>query len=250
MVGLREDLRLALDRVAFAKTAGLDLDRWQQQVLKSASKRILLNCSRQSGKTTIVAALVLHRALYVPRSYCLVFSPSLDQSVEFFKRVANLCHALGLENVDPEAMRKTGMDLKNGSRIEARPGNEKTSRGRTADLLVVDEAARIDSGLYHGIRPSLAVTGGSLVMLSTPYGRRGVFWEEWSGPGDWERYEVTAEDCPRISAEFLAEEERRLPPRVFRREYMCSFEETEDAVFTSEILEAAFSNDLEPLWDD
>ncbi|MDP9477996.1 MAG: hypothetical protein M3R38_20335, partial [Actinomycetota bacterium] len=81
MVGLKGDLRLALDRAAFARAAGLEPDPWQQQVLKSASKRILLNCSRQSGKTTIVAALVLHRALYVPRSYCLVFSPSLDQSV-------------------------------------------------------------------------------------------------------------------------------------------------------------------------
>ncbi len=250
MVGLRDDLRLALDRVAFARAAGLEPDPWQERVLGSTSKRILLNCSRQSGKTTIVAALVLHRALYMPRSFCLVFSPSLDQSVEFFKRVANLCRELGLENVDPEAMRKTGMDLKNGSRIEARPGNEKTSRGRTADLLVVDEAARIDDDLYHGIRPSLAVTGGSLVMLSTPYGQRGVFYEEWAGAGDWERYEVTAEDCPRISAEFLAEEERRLPPRVFRREYECSFEETEDAVFTSEVIEAAFSDEIEPLWND
>ncbi len=250
MVGLRDDLRLALDRVAFARAVGLDPDPWQERVLGSTSKRILLNCSRQSGKTTTVAALVLHRALYMPRSFCLVFSPSLDQSVEFFKRVANLCRELGLENVDPEAMRKTGMDLKNGSRIEARPGNEKTSRGRTADLLVVDEAARIDDDLYHGIRPSLAVTGGSLVMLSTPYGQRGVFYEEWAGAGDWERYEVTAEDCPRISAEFLAEEERRLPPRVFRREYECSFEETEDAVFTSEVIEAAFSDEIEPLWND
>ena len=241
---------MALDRAAFARAAGLDPDPWQERGLRSHSKRILLNCSRQSGKTTVVAALVLHRALYLPRSFCLVFSPSLDQSVEFFKRVAGLCRELGMEKVDPEAVRKTGMDLKNGSRVEARPGNEKTSRGRTADLLVVDEAARIDDELYHGIRPSLAITGGSLVMLSTPYGRRGVFWEEWAGEGDWERYEVTAEDCPRISAEFLAEEGRRLPPRVLRREYLCSFEEAEGAVFTDEVIEAAFDNDVAPLWED
>jgi hypothetical protein len=37
--------------------------------------------------------------------------------------------------------------------------------------------------LYFAIRPMLAVSGGALLMLSTPAGRRGVFFEEWSeGP--------------------------------------------------------------------
>jgi len=45
----------------------------------------------------------------------------------------------------------------------------------------------------------LAVSGGSLMMLTTPYGKRGVFHEEWTGGTDWERYRVTAEDTPRVS---------------------------------------------------
>src|SRR5215210_3569201 len=186
-IGLRDDLRLALDRVAFARAAGLDPDPWQEEVLRSESKRLLLNCSRQSGKTTTVAALALHRALYVARSFCLIFSPSLDQSLEFFRRVADLCHTLGMEHVDPEALRKTGMDLKNGSRIEARPGSERTARSRTADLLVIDEAARIDDDLYMSLRPMLAVSGGALVMLSTPYGQRGVFYDSWHNGIGWQR---------------------------------------------------------------
>jgi hypothetical protein len=57
---------------------------------------------------------------------------------------------------------------------EALPGTEKTIRGFSgAALLIVDEAARVDDALYYAVKPMLAVSGGSLLMLSTPYGRRG-----------------------------------------------------------------------------
>ncbi len=245
---VREDLRLALDPVAFARAAGLDPDPWQEDVLRSESKRLLLNCSRQSGKTTIVATLALHKALYTPRSFCLIFSPSLDQSLEFFRRVADLCAALGIENIDPEALRKTGMDLKNGYRIEARPGSERTARGRTADLLVIDEAARIEDQLYHSLRPMIAVTGGALVLLSTPWGQRGVFYEAWTNGVGWERYQVTGEQCPRISQQFLEEERAALPRRIFEQEYGCVFVETVDQVFSYEEIESAMSDDVTPLF--
>jgi Helicase len=248
MVALAEDLTLALDRVRFAEAAGLELDPWQARVLRSSSKRLLLNCARQTGKTTIVGALALHQALYVPRSFCLIFAPSLDQSLEFFRRVADLSHALGMAKVDPEALRKTGMDLKNGSRIEARPGSERTARGRTASLLAIDEAARIEDGLYHALRPMLAVSGGRLVMLSTPAGKRGVFHHEWTEGAGWERYEVPASECPRISEEFLEEERRALPARVYRQEYFNSFEDTEDAVFSFEDVAGAMSGEVTPLF--
>jgi hypothetical protein len=117
MEALRDDLRLALDRVAFAHKAfrflpyGDRPDGWQEELLRSTSKRIILNCARQSGKTTAVAALALHTAIYRPRSFCLIYAPSQDQSTEFFKRVEELAHGLGMDAVNPEALRKTGMDL-------------------------------------------------------------------------------------------------------------------------------------------
>jgi len=93
----------------------------------------------------------------------------------------------------------------------------------------------------------LAVSGGALMMLSTPYGKRGVFFEEWTNGAGWERYEVRAEDCPRISPEFLEEERRALPARVYRQEYGCSFEDIEDQVFAYEDVMAAMSEEVAPL---
>jgi hypothetical protein len=116
------------------------------------------------------------------------------------------------------------------------------------DLLVLDEAARVADDLYFAIRPMLAVSGGALLMLSTPAGRRGVFFEEWSDGHGWERYEVPASEVPRISEAFLAEERRALPSRVYRQEYECSFEDVEDAVFAFEDVQAAITDEVSPLF--
>jgi phage FluMu gp28-like protein len=178
----------------------------------------------------------------------LCLAPSERQSKELFSKVAGLYRALH-DALPPESDRKLGMNLPNGSRIEALPGSEKTIRGFSgAALLVVDEAARVDDELYYAVRPMLAVSGGSLVMLTSPYGKRGVFFEEWAGEREWDRYEVPAEECPRISPEFLAEEREALPSWVYRQEYECSFEETSDQVFTHEMVQAAVTSDVTPLF--
>jgi hypothetical protein len=251
---VREDLALALDRVAFARRAfrflpyGDRPDPWQEELLRSTSKRLLLNCARQSGKTTVVAALALHKAMYTPGSFSLIFAPTQDQSTEFFKRVSELAYGIGLDAVDPEAMRKTGMELRNGSRIEARPGTERSAVSRTASLLVIDEAARVDDELYASVRPMLAVTQGDLVLLSTPKGKRGFYHHEWTEGLSWDRYSVDAYECPRITDEFLAEERVSLPPWRYRQEYELSFEETEDQVFSADMVARAITPEVLPLF--
>jgi hypothetical protein len=248
MVELRDDLRLALDRVAFAQALGFDPDPWQEDLLGSSSDRVLLNCSRQSGKSTISAIIALHRALYHPGSLVLALAPALRQSQELFGKVAGFYRDLG-RPVAPQGERKLSLELENGSRIITLPGSEKTIRGFSGvGLLLVDEAARVDDELYFAVRPMLAVSGGSLMMLTTPYGKRGAFFEEWTGGHGWDRYEVPASECPRISEEFLAEERAALPAWVYRQEYECSFEETEDQVFTTSMIERAVSADVTPLF--
>jgi hypothetical protein len=261
MVELRDDLRLALDRAAFARALGLEPDPWQERLLRTTADRMLLNCCRQSGKSTMTGLIALHRALYHPGSLILCLAPALRQSQELFGKVLGFYRDLG-RPVAPQAERKLSLELKNDSRIVTLPGTEKTIRGFSgATLLIVDEAARVDDELYFAVRPMLAVSGGALMMLTTPYGKRGVFFEEWtrgdkgqhvgplspSGAG-WERYEVKAEECPRITPEFLKEEREALPSWVYRQEYECSFEETEDTVFTHEMVERAVTPEVTPLF--
>ena len=120
-------------------------------------------------------------------------------------------------------------------------------RGFTASLMLIDEASRAPDGLYDAIRPALAVGDGYLWLMSTPNGKRGFYWKEWTDGGDdWERIQVAAPDCPRISKRFLAEERAKTGNTSFSQEYLCQFVEREGAMFPQELIDAAME-DFEPL---
>jgi hypothetical protein len=91
--------------------------------------------------------------------------------------------------------------------------------------------------------------GGRLIALSTPAGKRGWFYDAWTGAENWARVRVTAEDCPRISKEFLAEELRELGKQRFTEEYGLEFLDPDESVFSTAIIDQAFSNEVKPLWN-
>jgi len=247
---LSRDLVWALDPVTWAREAlGFDPDAWQAGVLRSDADRQLLLCSRQSGKSTIAALAGLHLALYRPGSLVLLLSPSLRQSSELFRKVATF-YGRSQQPVGPEAESTLRLELVSGSRIVSLPGTEQTVRGFSGvDLLIVDEASRVDDALYYAVRPMLAVSNGRLVAMSTPWGKRGFFFHEHSeGAADWHRVMITAEQCPRISPEFLAQERAGLPEAWYRQEYECAFNETEDSVFSYELVMGAVASAVRPLF--
>ena len=197
---LAADLALALDPAAMLERAGVVPDPWQAALLRSGSPRILLNAARQSGKSTTTAGVALHAALYRAGSLVLLLSPSQRQSQELFRKCLDLYAALG-RPVMPAAESALRLELGNGSRLVALPGKEETVRGFSgARLLVIDEASRVADGLYYAVRPMLAVSGGRLIALSTPWGKRGWWYEAWENGGpEWQRFKVTADQCPRLS---------------------------------------------------
>jgi hypothetical protein len=236
------------DPVELFRAAFGEPDDWQARAMRSRSPRLTLNVTRQGGKSSVTAAIGMHAALSEADALILMLSPSQRQSQELFRKVLD-CYRAASRPVPAEAENRLALELANGSRIIALPGKEQTIRGFSGvRLLVIDEAARVEDALYKSVRPMLAVSGGRLVTLSTPFGKRGWWYEEWTGGGgDWERYEVPASGCPRITAEFLAEERRALGDLFFQSEYECRFVETLDAVFGYDDIQRMLDPDLEPL---
>ncbi len=232
---------------ALMVNAGMTPDPWQARLMEAHPDRALLLCSRQAGKSMTVAAIALEQSLTNPGSTSLLVSASQRQSAELLGKVRALAMAqptrIGLEQLSVLSMR-----LDNGSRIISLPGRAEVIRGYSADLLVCDEAAWIPDSLYESVRPMLAVTGGRLIALSTPFGKRGWFHEAWTGAEDWHRSMVTAHEVPRISAGFLAEERRSLPANVFAAEYECVFGDTLENVFATVDVLGALSDDIRPLF--
>ncbi len=241
------DLAHALDPVSWSrKMLKFEPDAAQQQVLCPHSKRMLLNCSRQWGKSTTTAAKAVHRALHFRGALVVAMSPSARQTGELLRKMAGflrMCH----QEIRGDGDNEQSFALDNGSRIVGLPGGEATIRGfSSVSLLIVDEAARVPDASYRAARPMLAVGGGSLLLLSTPFGKRGFFYEEWTGTNQWSRIRVPASECSRIPAGFLEEERRSLGDMWFRQEYGCEFIDTDSQMFGRDLVDSALDRDLEP----
>ncbi len=239
-----------LDALTLAAHAGFTLDPWQRGVLTSTAHQLILLVTRQGGKSTVSSIRALHRALYTPASLVLLLAPSYRQSKELFRKVKGALAALPFSA--PLASESAlELEFTSGSRIVALPGKESTIRGFSGvSLLIVDEASRVPDELYQAVRPMLAVSGGGILLLSTPFGKRGFFHHEWTeGGASWHRTKVTAKDCPRISDVWLEQERRSIGDWWFRQEYMCEFVETTDQVFSYDDIRRALDPTVKPLFE-
>jgi len=242
------DLLYASDPVTWAKEVlGYHPDPWQAKLLRSRSNKIILNCSRQSGKSTTCAALGLHESIYRRPSFGLVIAPSQDQSAELMLKFDEFRGAVELPSDYLSTDTKLAVRFSNGNRFIARPGSEKSSRSFSAvTLLLEDEAARVPDPLYSSVRPMLAVSNGRHILMSTPFGKQNHFFKIWDEQRDiWEWYEIPAEMCPRISKQFL-EEEKRIN-LWFEQEYHCAFLDAEGSVFSSDLFKSLANPSVTPL---
>lgn len=249
-MAIAADLALALDPALLARRVGLEPDEWQANLLRSSARQLILNCSRQAGKSTATGLLALHEALYRPPALVLLLSPSLRQSQELFRKVKDALAALGPEAPSLAEESALRLEWRSGSRIVCLPGSERTIRGFSGvGLLVVDEASRVADEFYFAIRPMIATSGGRIVLLSTPHGRRGFFFNTWENGGDaWERTEIPADRVPRIPAAWLAAERAAIGDWWFSQEYGCQFRDTLDQVFGYDEVMAALSDAVEPIF--
>jgi hypothetical protein len=243
------DIACALDPARLSRRVGIAPDAWQADLLRAQERQIILNCSRQVGKSTTVATLAAHTAIYCPGEPILILSPTLRQSGLLFARVKWVLRRLGGDFAEPETDNALSVRLSTGSAIYSLPGKPETVRAFSGvRLVIVDEAAFADDGLLPAISPMLAVSGGRLILLSSPFGKRGFFFEEWEyGGAAWRRFKVKATDCPRIPAAYLAEERRKLGV-FYAQEFECEFLETKNALFYSADIDAMLSADVEPLF--
>jgi cytochrome c-type biogenesis protein CcmE len=228
------------EAVEFARTVGIHPDPWQVDVLTSKHPRKILCCGRQTGKSTVAAVLAIHKALTRPGSTVLIVAPGERQAKLLFSKAATIYKRAGYP-LPAHSERRTGLELSNGSVIEALPAVERTTRGYSVDLLLVDEAAAVQDLDYHGILPALIATQGEQVLLSTPRGKRGFFHEIWHGGDAWQRVMVRSDETPRIREEDLEVFRQTMPEQFFRQEFYCEFLDTEGGLFSFDDVEAALA---------
>ncbi len=226
----------------FTERLGILPEARQAEVLRCEAKRVIVNCSRQWGKSTLAAGKALHRAYTKPGSLILAASPTERQSAEFVRKARALAAFAG-ERVRGDGDNKISLLFENGSRIVGLPGKEATVRGFSAvSLLIIDEASRVADSMYLALRPMLSTSNGDLWLMSTPMGKRGFFYDAWAHGEGWSRFQTPVTECPRVSAEFLAEEREVQGDSYFRQEYLCEFVDSGVELFGRELVEAALED--------
>lgn len=237
-------LMAAVDPPQIMDAAGQVADPWQRDLLYANDRLILVNCSRQVGKSTTVSAKAVHQSVLKEGALTLILAPSLRQSIELFRKVRQFIKASAVLPVVKDTV--LTVEFRNGSRIIALPGSDGTVRGFSAvDLLIVDEAAFVGDALYRSVRPMLATSRGQMVCLTTPFGKRGFFYEEWvDDRSPARKFSVRWDQCPRIPQDFIEDERRALGP-FFPQEYEGQFLDLAGAVFPGALIDRAFESGVD-----
>jgi len=254
---MARDFLYALDPVAFAADCGMtDLDAWQCRFLidgaeATGKRNVQILASRQVGKTEVCILRSLHVAHTEPGETVVVISPRQATSNEFIRRARSAYQKL------PGALRLLtdndgSMEFENRSRIIGLPSSEDGIRGvPKVRCLLVDEAARVSDALYASCRPMLAVhPRGELIGLTSAGNASGWFYNAWQDPAAaFEKIEIRASDCPRLTPQFLESERKALGETLFRTEYMLEWLANSESAFPTEIIDRAFGHrDIRPLW--
>jgi hypothetical protein len=235
------------DPVAWAeRVSGTKLDPWQIGVLRSRHPALLLLTSRQVGKSFVVSLRAAYRAKYMHRRVGIL-SPTLRQSGIVHRRAKTWLVAGGSADIARQTL--TEIEMKDGGAIVAFPGDrpDLAIRGDTLDDLIVDEASRIKDELIAAASPTMATKpDANFTFLSSPAGPRGSFHRSWTEEDWWHKVIVTADQCPRISPEFLARERLRLGDAIFSQEYLGAFIAAPGGIFDPVALDDIFGGPPRP----
>ena len=118
------------------------------------------------------------------------------------------------------------------------PYTQDTSAGRTANVLIVDEAALVKDGVYWAVAPFVARTHGDIWLLSTPKRQAGFFYNAWHGKDTrWHRIFANVHDCPGLDPEFL-EMMKQADPHQYRQDFECQFVQPPDRLIDRATIEA------------
>lgn len=144
-----------------------------------AYREVVVTVPRQSGKTTLVLALELHRALLWPYSQRIAYTAQTgwDARRKLIDDQAPMLLASPLHAAVHKVIRGAGNEaimFKNGSRIDVLASTESAGHGRTIDLAVLDEAfSDTDDRREQALLPAMATRSDAQLLVVSTMGTEG-----------------------------------------------------------------------------
>ena len=185
--------------IFFEQTLGFKPTKYQVQLTKFfiENQFVAARWCRQSGKSHIVSALLLHYALIHPNTYIAVVGPSWRQTKLIIRRINSFLRRLPKGSYHKP--QKTIVRLSNSSIIEAFPNNPETIRGPSLHVVFCDEMNFIqnDEEMYDAILFTLSATNGKFICSSTPWSTDSIFYKIFNHEdyADFKRSHITWRDA-------------------------------------------------------
>ena len=226
--------KLQNDPVLFAwAMLGKKLTDYQARFVRDNSKRIIFVGGRKVGKTVAVAIKALWKAWCFDNQDILVVAPTFRQAGEMvYTQCCRMIESSPLLRMTCERMTITKTVFDNGSIIRCLPAGRKgdTIRGFTADMIIVDEGAYVPDEVYASILPSLFAKAGQVILVGTPAGCSGFFYEAWISK-DWSKHHVPSTRSPFVDKEWIEKYRAMLDEVSFRREILAEFVDVDELWF-------------------
>lgn len=245
----------------------------------SEPRVLVAACGRRWGKTECIGMDIASRLLTDPELGQMAVAPTRDQAETLFDCVEEKITAAkedagALEEFPhlrhlevkrwpyPQIRRADTGATVFSARTAARTGRNLRGKGTTRRVkrfrVILDERAFIpDEAVESAIKPMLATVpgGGQLVEISSPFGRRGGFFEDYGKgerkEGRYRAVRLPSSQNPLVDPEFLAEMQEEMTERAFRTEFLAEFLDAAGVVFPEADLLAAVCEDdygMSPLW--
>ncbi len=227
----------------------MELDPWQQRVMQTRGNMVLRS-GRQVGKSTIIAKKAAEYALNNKNKVIFIIAFTEKQANLLFTKILfNITmqqkeeHKIYIKKPKPT---KHIILLKNGSEIYCYAAGDTGYgiMGFTIDLLIADEAAWINEEVWNSISPALAVTNGTMWLLSTPFLSEGFYFDCFDDK-TFTSFHQSSEDCPRITEEFLERMQKRFTKTKYNQMYKGEFVDDAHRIFGDKWIDKVCKLDVE-----
>ena len=226
-----------------SSTLDLKLDEWQRKVLTQKGN-ICLRSGRQVGKSTVISIKAAEYAVNNKKKTVLVVAAVERQAYHLFEMTLNYLTDNYKSHIKMGKSRptKSKIQLKNGSVIMCLPTGVSGLgiRGYTIDLLIADEAAFIPEEVCTAITPMLSVTRGDIILLSTPHGKEGFYYDCFQNEA-YSSFHISSEECGRIDEKFLKREKERMTKVQYAQEYLGEFVDELMQFFSTDLIRSAMT---------
>tara|TARA_Y100001970_G_C14245555_1_gene867922 strand:+ start:1403 stop:2986 length:1584 start_codon:yes stop_codon:yes gene_type:complete len=200
--------------------------------------------SRQLGLSTITAAYAAWLGIFHKDKNILVIATKLSVAQNFIRKVKFVIQSMPKWLLLPAIINnnKQALEFSNGSTIKAIPTSEDAGRSEALTLLIVDEAAFVRNfdTLWTGLYPTLS-TGGRAIVLSTPNGVGGQYYDIWKQAEDGENIfnaiKLPWDVHPERDDQWFKEETKNMSQKQIAQELLCDFAASGDTFLQVEDIE-------------